>query len=331
MTRFANVFLASIFFVALSACSDLEGDANALFVEVATELQAAEETSGLVEYQLLQAAQKKLVRLTTPEFSRTAVAVKVVSGNKVGPLSADELRARLAILEGTPEVCGAIRTVACATRLIAATPLKIPAPIRDEQVRLLVELALYSNLAGIQAPVERIMQTVPTVADGQRFALDFASSAALGRVSETVFPRLTAAAILDYSSAVSADFGPVLDNRFTIFSLGDGLRLLQEPETMIAVVSGWPEASRASAAMSLLPAARKLPLPQRLEVMDAIFASLSLPEDRKRGLASYAIGGEEQLAEALSIAANDERNYQQKRLSMTRIKPGFLALRNLSV
>lgn len=311
MTRLAAVLLASISIIALSSCSDPEGDANALFVEVANELRTSEKLTGIAEYHQLTATSEKLARLTTPEFSRTAVAVKVVSGDKVGPLSLDELRNRLAALEQTPEVCASLRTMECARSLVQATRLEVSTD--PERFGLMVEVALLSRLAGDHKLAGEISKMKPPKGTGQKLTLDFAATAALGRVAEAAFPRLDAKQIVEFVNDLNAEFAPVLDNTFTIYPLTDGLRLVQDPQTMTAVLGAWPEDTRAAAANSLILKARDLPAGERAAIRDEILKHLVLPEHRKGALSIYALGGNEQYAEALDLAMDEgERLYIER-------------------
>ncbi|CDX49158.1 exported hypothetical protein [Mesorhizobium plurifarium] len=144
--------------ILLSACSDPEKDANALFVQAADIISKSASQAPIERLKGLQDAKAKLDQMSSGDLAKTAAAVKVASGDKVGGLTKEELDAAITALEGSPEVCGALKTEGCAKSLFETVSKQIetdPSKTGDA-----MDIALHLELAGMHDLSERISTAV---------------------------------------------------------------------------------------------------------------------------------------------------------------------------
>ena len=119
--RLVSILMCGVMAAALAGCSDLEKEANVMFVEAANIVQAASNLDSVAKYKAYTDAKAKIDQLGAEEFKGTQASLKVASQEKIGGLSSSELSQEIERLSGTNAVCGSIRSQECISRIIGSS------------------------------------------------------------------------------------------------------------------------------------------------------------------------------------------------------------------
>ncbi|MDQ0319001.1 hypothetical protein QO002_001139 [Pararhizobium capsulatum DSM 1112] len=140
----------------LASCSDPEKDATALFVDAAAEIQGASTKGEWDRYQAYSSAEKKLDSITS-QFKSTQAALKIASSEKIGGLTAAELKQQIVELKDSPGVCLALKNADCTMKLIKANITKMLAVDEKKTVDGVGNAIVKLKLSGLDTDVDEIL------------------------------------------------------------------------------------------------------------------------------------------------------------------------------
>lgn len=152
----------------LVACSDPEGEANKTFVQLAGSLTEAVNIVDPIEKHDRMAALRAQVADLQTKYPQTAVAVRIASNEKIGPLSLADIDFTLKTLALDPAFCARDLTMACLSSWYATHSATLA---DDERLGLSLERTVIAIRQGDANQAGDIMRTImnalksPTVTD----------------------------------------------------------------------------------------------------------------------------------------------------------------------
>ncbi|MBO9127921.1 MULTISPECIES: hypothetical protein [unclassified Rhizobium] len=158
--KLIRLLIAGMTLAGLSACSDPEKDANALFVDAANEIQGAAQKGDWDKYQAYLSASDKIKKLGTDDLKTTQVSVKVASGEKIGTLSFPDLTKEIERLQASRGVCAALKTDACVTGIIVAAIPELMKTKNNRSLDTAVSLITRLQFLGKQAEADSAIVSV---------------------------------------------------------------------------------------------------------------------------------------------------------------------------